>query len=87
MQHQPQEQEVRVMRYEVWVTEHKYTPRCPWKGDSLYTARQVMNEQVGDLIGSPPVFDMDTMSFRLIHPKSGMEHWRVEIIEEKANAA
>ena len=75
------------MRYEVWVSEHKYEDHKAWEGDSLDKARQVMNEQVGDLIGSPPVYDQDTMSFRMIHPQSGLEYWRVEIKEVKQYAA
>lgn len=79
--------EDKIMEYEVWVSEHKYEDHIAWKGDSLFKARQVMNEQVGMLIGSPPVFDLDAMSFRMIHPKSGLEFWRVEIKEVHKNAA
>ena len=79
--------EDKIMEYEVWVSEHKYEDHIAWKGKSLHEARQVMNEQVAMLLGSPPVFDQDTLCWRMIHPLSGLEFWKVEIKEVRAHAA
>jgi hypothetical protein len=75
------------MKYEVWVTEHKYEDTLAYRGESLHEARRIMNIEVGELIGSPPVYDMDTMCYRMIHPQSGLEYWKVEIKEVVSNAA
>lgn len=73
--------------YEVWVSEHKYEDRLVYRGKDLDEARHAMNEAVADMLGSPPVFDQDTLCWRMIHPLSGLEFWKVEIVEVVNNAA
>lgn len=70
--------------YEVWVKELKYEWTLVYKGLSLRTARAHMNEEICELTGDYKLYDTDTMSYRFVEQRSGLELWRVEIREAKA---